>query len=182
VRPTQTDDFRDISNAVSLLWRLETHGVRVGDRWDDLADALLRCQGDATLAFASLHTLAGLLAIGADGAAATILEALRRRADGNDEQAIVARDVGLPVARFMLNAALTSNRRRLLAIVSRFPELGGSNAQRDFFLLWMTRQMVAAGDFNGANRLLSVRRRFRDDDRLSTTVMRTADPLASNIH
>jgi tetratricopeptide (TPR) repeat protein len=182
VRPTQTDDFRDISNAVSLLWRLESHGVCVGDRWDDLADALLRRQGDATLAFAGLHTLAGLLAIGADAAAGAIVDALRHRASGSDEQAIIARDVGLPVALFIVNAAQASNRRRLLAIVNRLPELGGSNAQRDFFLLWMTRQMVASGDLDGARSLMHVRRHYRDDDRLSRTVMPAAGPLASNTH
>jgi hypothetical protein len=182
VRPTQTDDFRDISNAVSLLWRLEAHGVNVGDRWDGLADALLRRQGDATLTFASLHTLAGLLAIGADSAAQHVLEALKARAGGSDEQAMLAREVGLPVAAFMINAAAATNRRRLLAVVRRFPELGGSNAQRDFFLLWMTRQMAAAGDHEAAHSLINVRRRYRNDDRLSRAVTRSTLPLPSNTH
>jgi len=37
VRQDRTDDYRDISNAASLLSRLEIEGVDVGDRWDEMA-------------------------------------------------------------------------------------------------------------------------------------------------
>ena len=36
VRAVQTDDYRDIANAASLLWRLERSGVPAGDRWAEL--------------------------------------------------------------------------------------------------------------------------------------------------
>ena len=38
IRSDKTDDYRDISNATSLLSRLELHGVDVSDRWEELAD------------------------------------------------------------------------------------------------------------------------------------------------
>jgi hypothetical protein len=170
VRPTQTDDFRDVSNAVSLLWRLEAHGVDVGDRWAHLSGVLLNRQSDATLAFASLHTLAGLLAIGDDTAADQVVAAIRRRAAGSDEQAAVARDIALPIARLMVGARTRGAKATVLSIADRLVELGGSNAQRDFFLLWVAHHCAASGDSDGADRLLNVRRTFRPDDQLAMAV------------
>ena len=63
VRPQQTDDFRDMANAISLLWRLNQTGVDVGSRWADMAEIALRRRHDTTLVFASLHTLAALVAM-----------------------------------------------------------------------------------------------------------------------
>ena len=40
VRPESTDDLLDISNAVSLLWRLERAGVDVGRRWGRVGRAV----------------------------------------------------------------------------------------------------------------------------------------------
>jgi tetratricopeptide (TPR) repeat protein len=38
VRKDKTDDYRDISNATSLLMRLELEGVCVGNRWEELSE------------------------------------------------------------------------------------------------------------------------------------------------
>ena len=38
IRGAKTDDYRDVANAASLLLRLEARGLRVGDRWRELAD------------------------------------------------------------------------------------------------------------------------------------------------
>ncbi len=64
VRPQQTDDFRDMANAVSLLWRLEQSGVHVGDRWMEIAEVAYRRRTDTTLIFAALHNLAAMVAVG----------------------------------------------------------------------------------------------------------------------
>jgi tetratricopeptide (TPR) repeat protein len=55
IRAEKTDDYRDISNAASLLSRLELDGVDVGDRWDELADLAENRATDGCLAFADLH-------------------------------------------------------------------------------------------------------------------------------
>jgi tetratricopeptide (TPR) repeat protein len=64
VRPESTDDLLDISNAVSLLWRLEQAGVNVGTRWEELADHSQAHLDDHLLIFGDLHYLMALAAAG----------------------------------------------------------------------------------------------------------------------
>jgi hypothetical protein len=33
IRADETDDYLDMANAISLLWRLDEGGVEVGERW-----------------------------------------------------------------------------------------------------------------------------------------------------
>jgi tetratricopeptide (TPR) repeat protein len=55
IRAEKTDDYRDISNAASLLARLELEGVSVGERWEELALLSQTRAADGCLAFADLH-------------------------------------------------------------------------------------------------------------------------------
>ncbi|NVK16050.1 MAG: tetratricopeptide repeat protein [Rhodobacteraceae bacterium] len=60
VRKDKTDDYRDISNATSLLMRLELEGVSVGARWEELANLCASRTEDGSLIFADLHYLLAL--------------------------------------------------------------------------------------------------------------------------
>ncbi|MEW2913493.1 tetratricopeptide repeat protein [Leisingera sp. JC11] len=60
VRKDKTDDYRDISNATSLLMRLELEGVNVGSRWEELANLCANRTEDGSLIFADLHYLLAL--------------------------------------------------------------------------------------------------------------------------
>ncbi|NSY36712.1 tetratricopeptide repeat protein [Leisingera sp. ANG59] len=60
VRKDKTDDYRDISNATSLLMRLELEGVDVGPRWEELANLCAARTEDGSLIFADLHYLLAL--------------------------------------------------------------------------------------------------------------------------
>ena len=60
IRKEQTDDYRDISNATSLLARLEGLGVYVGDRWDELNALCERRTDDNCVIFADLHYMQAL--------------------------------------------------------------------------------------------------------------------------
>ena len=55
IRKDKTDDYRDISNATSVLLRLEFEGVNVGDRWQELSDLAATRTDDNCVAFADLH-------------------------------------------------------------------------------------------------------------------------------
>lgn len=174
VRPQQTDDFRDMANAVSLLWRLNQTGVDVGSRWGDLADIALRRRHDTTLVFASLHTLAALVAIGEREGIRDIVAGLERKAAGTGDQAKVAADIGVPLARILAGLSTPADRRRLDRIVLDLPSIGGSNAQRDFFLLAVAKAAGTQGDRAGLSRIRDVRGRLRAEDRLLGSIERQA--------
>ncbi|MCY4179783.1 MAG: tetratricopeptide repeat protein, partial [Litoreibacter sp.] len=61
IRQDKTDDYRDISNATSLLQRLELDGHDVGERWEELAELSANRTEDGQLIFADLHYLLALI-------------------------------------------------------------------------------------------------------------------------
>ena len=69
VRPESTRDFRDITNAAALLWRLDQEGVDVGDRWVELAEHCAARAGENVLTFAEVHYMMALAAGGDDDGA-----------------------------------------------------------------------------------------------------------------
>lgn len=166
IRPEQTDDYRDIANAVSILWRLEHVGVDVGTRWRGLADVAQRRQSDTTLVFASLHTLCALVAIGDAAGVAQMLAALQARADISDDQGEVARQIGLPLARLLSDQATATERGKLDRLVRTLPSLGGSNAQRDLFLLALADIAASDGNRPATAHIASLRSDLKSEDRL----------------
>lgn len=170
VRPTQTDDFRDMANAVSLLWRLNQSGVHVGQRWHDLADTARKRRGDTTLVFAAMHNLAALVAVGDYDSARVLLGTMEQRASGGDEQARVAAEVGVPLGRILAGLGTAADRQMLDQLVKNLPRLGGSNAQRDFFVLALAKAAGLHGDVEGLSRIRQVRRNLKAEDQLMRSI------------
>jgi hypothetical protein len=137
VRAAKTDDFRDIANAVSLLWRLERAGIAVGARWEELADKAEARVGDPSLAFATLHYLMALAGAGRLAGAEMMLRAMRLRAKRHTGcQAAVLREIGVSAGEAILAARRGEHGRAvelLFAARGRVRRLGGSNAQRELF-------------------------------------------------
>ncbi|MCG6112400.1 MAG: tetratricopeptide repeat protein [Paracoccus sp.] len=176
IRPEQTDDFRDMANAVSLLWRLDQMGVDVGTRWHDLADIARRRQRDVTLVFAALHNLCALIALRDDAGVTAALAAMTARAEGQDEQARVARRVGLPLARLLAGRASACERQGLDRLLVELPTLGGSNAQRDLFMLSLIDVARQTGDAAAVGRLHAARATLKADDRLIARIAERVAP------
>jgi tetratricopeptide (TPR) repeat protein len=136
VRPEPTDEYLDIANAVSLLWRLEQVEVDVGVRWRELAERSSARAEDHALVFVDLHRLMALAAAGDDGAAGRALESCERFARGEGTESEVMASVGLPLARGVLahrRGAYGEVVDLLLPVRQRIRLIGGSNAQRDVF-------------------------------------------------
>jgi hypothetical protein len=163
VRATRTEDFRDVANAASLLWRLRQEGVDVGGRWEELADIARRRRHDTTLVFASLHHLLSLAATGDFGAAGVILLALQRAAASSGDQARAAAEAGVPLARVLLAPASAVAE----TLAERLSLLGGSHAQRDVFMRVLLERAARDGDAPMLSRLLNARRARKHDDRFA---------------
>ena len=166
VRPAATDDFRDIANAVSLLWRLRQERADVGDRWHELEQIARRRTSDTSLVFASLHHVLTLVAVGDIAAARQVVEAIARRADGSCDQSAVAGGVGTELGEALLGLAAPA-RNDLMRLARELPLIGGSHAQRDVFLRSLV--LIAADNGRGGEvqALIGLRRQFRRDDRFA---------------
>ena len=145
------DQFNDLQNATSLLWRLERLGLDVGARWDELADKAEARIGDSAYLLLPPHLMLALAATGRDGAAARFLAALRDQADEPSRwDATAIGDVVVPVCEAGL-AHRRGQHARVVALLAprldRIRLLGGSNAQRDLF-----RQMLIDSAMNADRR------------------------------
>lgn len=160
IRHERTDDFRDVSNAASLLWRLRQRGVAVGSRWEEIADIARRRSRETTLAFASLHNLLALAAQGETEAIDGLLAAWRAKAaTDRDDQARGARFVAVRLAEVL--AGREGAGTDYADIAARLQVLGGSNAQRDVFLLTLAERARATGQESAERAIARIRVRQR---------------------
>jgi tetratricopeptide (TPR) repeat protein len=169
VRRQPTDEYLDITNAVSLLWRLEQAEVDVGARWHELAAFARGHTRDHALVFADLHYLMAIAATGDVAGIDAFVESCRQFATTSaGTEATVMADVGLPLVQ-----AVLAHRRgsygevvdALMPVRSHFRRIGGSHAQRDVFdqllidAAWRGRRLDVATD------LLAERLSRRPDNR-----------------
>ena len=164
VRAERTDDWRDISNAASLLMRLELDGVDVGDRWDEIAALSAARTEDACMVFADLHYLMALLGGGREAQAGAMLARIARTARGAGETARRTARPGLPVAQGLAAFAAGDHAAAWRSLSDAIPDLrlaGGSHAQRDVFERVAVDAGIRSGQLEGARALLSARTRRR---------------------
>ncbi|WP_121062290.1 tetratricopeptide repeat protein [Chachezhania antarctica] len=165
IRKDRTDDHRDISNATSLLMRLELNGVDVGARWDELADLSAERTEDGCLIFADLHYLMALTRGGRDGAVADLLG--RLHSDANRADCVMSRRMAQPgvPAALGLEAFGDGNYADAFGHLVRARETmqlaGGSHAQRDVFERITIDAGLRAGLLDATETLLDDRRRNR---------------------
>ncbi|MDU8943764.1 tetratricopeptide repeat protein [Ovoidimarina sediminis] len=175
IRAERTDDYRDISNATSLLMRLELEGVDVGARWNELADLSAARTEDGSLVFADLHYLLALIG---DRREDAVIKLLRRLKDDADRSASEAdarmahpgvaaatglRDFGEGAYRTAFTHLARARRQMHLA--------GGSHAQRDIFERLTIDAGLRAGMLEQTEAILNDRtaRRARTDDAYAMT-------------
>ncbi|WP_308915128.1 tetratricopeptide repeat protein [Jannaschia sp. LMIT008] len=165
VRAERTDDYRDISNAASLLSRLQGEGVDVGDRWRELADLSEARTEDGCLIFADLHYLLALTNDGRDAAVTHMLGRLHRDAmrSSNQTERLMA-DPGLSAASGLAAFGEGEYGRAFDHLSAARPHMqgaGGSHAQRDVFERLTIDAGLRAGRLDAAAALLGDRTRRR---------------------
>ncbi len=161
VRAESTRDFRDITNAVSLLWRFDQDGIDTGDRWIELAGHSAERAGEHVLAFADVHYMMALASVDDRAAAHQLVRTANAYAMRADEtQAGVMRDAGRQIC-----AAIVAYREGdygravdvLFPVRGAIRRIGGSHAQRDVFHQMLVEAAIRAGRLALARALLSER-------------------------
>ncbi len=134
IHPESTDVLMELVDAASLLWRLQLAGHDVGDRWSDIVATYEGVTKDGYYAFNDMHAMMAFVSTGRRDAAEQVISTLTKRAGESDTNAMMTREVGLPVCR-AIEAFDQGNYdgviellRPVRLIANRF---GGSNAQRD---------------------------------------------------
>ena len=159
-RDLEMDQYLDVCNSASLLWRLEMFGVDVGARWRPVADIALRHIEDRELMFVQLHHHMALLSAGEDDAAARLADHVRQHAGRQYDQAEAAAKAAVPLVTAM-TALRAGDYDAVVEAMwpARYdlPLIGGSHAQRDLFEEMLAWSAIRSRHHDLARNLLAER-------------------------
>jgi hypothetical protein len=148
MRATQRRLGVSLTNASALLWRLDTLGYDIGDRWRDLA-ALWGGHADGKcLVFTDIHAAMAELRSGQEALVERRLKAMRETAASDAEAAGLYRTVGIPVVEGLAafhRGAYAEVIELLLPVRFDLWQIGGSHAQRDVVDWTVTEAALRAG-------------------------------------
>ncbi len=167
LRLESTDDYLDIVNAASVLWRLEQANVAVGPRWEELATRVSSRLDEHLFVFADLHYAIAAAARPSPDAERFLQSCSAFVRSSRGTQARVMDEVGLAIA-----SAIVAHRRgdyveaseHLLSKRKLIHRVGGSHAQRDTFEQLLIDSVVRAGNHPQARLLLEERTSLRPND------------------
>ena len=183
VRSESTDEYLDVANAVSLLWRLEQADVNVGERWRELAVRAASHVDDHALVFVDMHYLMALAAAGDPSAVSGFLASCDQfAASGKGTEADVMADVGLPLARSVVAHRAGDYGtvvEELLPVRRRVKRIGASHAQRDLFDQLLIDAAVRGRRHAEARELLSERLARRPNNRWALRQQRSVQIMST---
>lgn len=166
IRAEHTDDYRDISNAASLLTRLELDGVEIGNRWEELAAICENRTEDGCVVFADLHYVLALASGDKAQSAQRLLHTMQRNAQMQQATTMgqVSAEAGVPAAEGLIRFANGDYASAFSALKAARPAIqtvGGSHAQRDVFERLTIDAALRAGMMGEARGLIHDRTRRR---------------------
>jgi tetratricopeptide (TPR) repeat protein len=165
IRKDKTDDYRDISNATSLLMRLELDGVKVGDRWGELADLSEDRTEDGCLIFADLHYMLALVSDDRTDAVTTLMGRLHR--DARAQSSYMHRAMAQPGLSAAAGLVAFGDGKYDIAFLNlararkTMQQAGGSHAQRDVFERLTIDSAIRSGFLDEAETILTDRTAHR---------------------
>ena len=162
VHPQPAAYLLSLVDATALLWRLRLEGVDVGDRFERVADDWeARIDGEPGFyAFNDAHAAVAFASAGRDDALSLLLRQMREAASGIGTNAMMTREVGLPLAE---GVAAFSRGRYGEAIAAIEPmrdhanRFGGSHAQRDLITLTLIEAALRNGEVTLARHYIAER-------------------------
>ena len=167
-RSEHSEEYLDICNATSMLWRLDERGVDVGDRWMELADiSATRIHGHG-LIFPDMHFMMALEAAGDTTSGDALLHSLQALSGTPGvTQAQVLDEVGLALAKAIAawyRGDYNGVVEYLLPVRYSLPAIGGSHAQRDLFHQILIAAALRAPRPELARALLGERTRLKPEN------------------
>jgi tetratricopeptide (TPR) repeat protein len=182
IRPVPTRVAGEMVDASAMLWRLRLRGVDVGDRWVELARNWEALGDDGYYAFNDVHALMAFLATGNQRSATRILDGVEAASRRKDANAMMSREVGLPVAR-ALSAfegqdfeIAVDELQRVRPFAHRY---GGSHAQRDLLQLTVTEAALRAGRKPLARALIAERLALKPQSPFNLGLLERAQMLGT---
>lgn len=158
---TKSDEYLDICNAASLLWRLEERGIEVGNRWSELGQKSAARIGDHLMVFPDAHFA---LSLAGEGNADALAEMLRSMRDSAGRpgvtESIIAAEVGVSLCEAIAawyESLYELVVDRLMPVRYQISRVGGSHAQRDMFWQMLIAACLRCGRLKEARALLSER-------------------------
>lgn len=144
----------------ALLWRLWVLGHDVADRWSLLRQPWGDRVAHGIYAFNDVHAMMAFVANGDRAAQLATIATLERAASGPGTNAMMSRDVGLPLARGL--AAFGAGDyagavRHILPVRGIANRFGGSHAQRDVLSWTLCEAAIRAGDAPMAEAMVAER-------------------------
>jgi hypothetical protein len=160
IRAEKTDDYRDFSNAASLLSRLELEGVETGNRWQELIEIAESRIEDGSVVFADLHYLLALCHSQTRNADALVARMKGTAQAAQDDMARVAAHPGVDAAKAVSAFGCGNYAAAHAAFQRAVPELvaiGGSHAQRDVFVRLAIEAAIQCRSLDAAEGLIQKR-------------------------
>ena len=134
------DFYLDLQNGASLLWRLENAGVDVGDRWLEMAEAVMPGFLDMTSPFTSAHIAMILQAAGLQSEYDELLTTMTLFIANNNDALSRGYENALATAqacRFHRQGSYADVLEKLMPRQSTLESMGGSHAQQEVFFQMM---------------------------------------------
>jgi hypothetical protein len=148
MRATQRPLALSLTNATALLWRVETLGYDIGDRWLEQADLWEGHADGKCLVFADIHAAMAELRSSQEALVERRLTAMRETAANGGEAAGLYRTVGIAVVEALSafhRGAYAVAVELLLPVRIDLWQIGGSHAQRDVIDWTLTEAAVRSG-------------------------------------
>jgi tetratricopeptide (TPR) repeat protein len=130
------DLFLDLQNSASLLWRLETAGADVGDRWWELSAIVKPRIDDLSSPFTSAHIALVLAATNDYDALAVLQQTLSEYVVNNKTELAYSVEAAIPVVKAVAHYYKNEHHQvvdTLLPHLNTLHLMGGSHAQQDVF-------------------------------------------------
>jgi tetratricopeptide (TPR) repeat protein len=182
IRATQRPVSLSLTNATALLWRLDTLGCDVGERWQEQADLWQTHADGKCLVFADIHAAMAELRAGREALVERRLAAMRKTAANGVEAAGLYRTVGIPIVEGLAafhRGAYAEAVEVLLPVRFDLWQIGGSYAQRDVVDWTLTEAAIRAGQRDVAQSLAYERLASRPRSVPNRRFLREAEAIAA---